>query len=253
MASSQEKGVLNFIAECSKMNITVSGFGSSYSPPDRLKLTNLQDTLAKATQLLSELNLAISANKNAISVRAAAYETLPSRITRVVNFFSITNADNTLKANVKSVAAKFRSSSKKSKDSKQDTTVVAVENAGVNETAETAKTAKTRSNAQTGFDNKLGHLRLTIALVETEPSYSPAEVDLTVASLNNFASELEQCNLMVAETQSRLNALRKQRDELIYGKTNSLLSLGHDVKKYVRAAYGNNSNEAMAINAIRLG
>ncbi len=246
MASSQEKGVLNFLAEFSKMNTTLTGFGITFNPPEKLRLSNLQDSLSRATGLISELNVAYSANKNAISVRSAAYKTLPSLVTRVVNFFAITSADSALKANVKSAAAKLHPSSKKSKSTQQATSTMTMDENG------TTETPKTHSTAQTGYDNKLGHLRLIIALVSTESTYSPAETEITIASLNSFASELEHCNQLVVETQSRLYSLRKQRNELLYGKKNSLAVLGREVKQYVKAAYSANSKEAKAINSICL-
>lgn len=243
MASAKEKGILDFMAEFAKLNTTVVGFGATYNPPEKLKLLNLQDAYIRATTILSELNLAFSANKNAISVRSAQYATLQSRITRVVNFFAITNADSSLKANVKSTAAKLHSASRKAKDSN----IMQAEGNGL-----PSEESKTHSTAQTGFENKLGHLRRITAMVETEASYTPAESDISVASLKAFASDLEHNNLLVTETQSRLSALRKERDEFLFGKTNSLRTLGQEVKKYVIAVYGANSKEAKAIKSIRL-
>lgn len=243
MTSAKEKGILNFMGEFARLNTTINGFGATYNPPEKLRLSNLQDAYIRATTILSELNLAFSANKNAISVRTAQYATLQSRITRVVNFFAITNADSSLKVNVKATAAKLHSASRKAKDSN----VMQAEGNGLS-----TEEPKTHSTAQTGFENKLGHLRLITAMVETEATYTPAESDISVASLKAFASDLEHNNLLVMETQSRLTSLRKQRDEFLFGKTNSLRTLGQEVKKYVVAVYGANSNEAKAIKSIRL-
>ena len=91
-----------------------------------------------------------------------------------------------------------------------------------------------------------------IFVMQTEPSYQPAETDLTIASLTTFADELEQLNLTVIETENKLASVRDQRDDIFNNKITGLKTIGQEVKRYVKSAYGTDSSEAQNILPIKL-
>ena len=168
MSSSTESGILNCLDGFTKLVAMILSFGSSYNPtPARLKSENLQNSLNQAKTIVADVNSAYSANKNAIAARKAAFISLSKLFTRVVNAFTITDADANLKANVKSVAAKMHSSSKKSSASEADN-------------GNSPDTGQSHSSAQTGYINKVGHLRRIIALMSAKRLWEPLTINRAI-------------------------------------------------------------------------
>jgi len=216
---------------------------STYNPkPERLKTANLQAGLEQTNQLQAAAVTADGIYRNAVSARQAVYEPVRNFATRINNAFAITDADPNLKATVKNITGKFRSTSRK----KRATASAASEGSS------TSEMPRTHSTAQTGYDNLPGHLRRIIAIIETVPSYDPAESDLSLNSIKNMASTCDQANARAIEAENRFNMARDRRDDFLYNKNSGLIAVAHEVKQYVKAAYGANSDVAKRIIAIRL-
>ena len=243
MKSAQESGVLNFIAGFQQVVTSVADLGSTYNPkPERLKTVNLQASLAQTNLLQAEVVTNEGIYRNAISARQAIYEPIRKFATRINNAFAITDADPNLKATVKGITAKFRSSSNKSRATAS----------AASEGSNTSEMPRTHSTAQTGYDNLPGHLRRIIAIIETVPSYDPAESDLSLNSIKNMASTCDQANSRAMEAENRFNMARDRRDDFLYNKNTGLIAVTHEVKQYVKSAFGANSDVAKRIIAIRL-
>lgn len=247
MKSSQESGVLNFIAGFVELNTNVLALGSSYNPKlERIKTQNLQVSLTQMNTLQAEAVAIDGQYRNAIASRKAIYAPIPKLVTRVTNAFLLTDADPNLKANFKAVAGKFRSSGKRATASASASKATAADGAA------TSELPKKHSTAQTGFDSIPGHLSRMISFIETVPSYDPAEADITLSALKDLSARCTQSNLVVMEVESKFNLSRDRRDDFLYNKSTGLNVVAQEVKKYVKSVYGADSDIFKRINAIRL-
>lgn len=247
MKSSQESGVLNFIAGFVELVTNVLALATSFNPKlERIKTPNLQASLTQMNTLQAEAVALDGQFRNAIASRKAIYAPIPKLVTRVTNAFLLTDADPNLKANFKAVAAKFRSSSKPA------TASATASKAKATDGAATSELPKKRSTAQTGYDSIPGHLNRMISYIETVHSYDPAEVDITLSALKDLSARCTQSNLVVMEVASKYNMARDRRDDFLYNKSTGLNVVAQEVKKYVKSAYGADSDIFKRINAIRL-
>lgn len=247
MKSSQESGVLNFIAGFVELVTNVLGLGISFNPKlERIKAQNLQTSLVQLNTLQAEAVAMDGQYRNAVASRKAIYAPIAKLVTRVTNAFLITDADPNLKANFKAVAAKFRSTSKPA------AAKATTSQATVTDGATTTELPKKHSTAQTGFDSIPGHLNRLISFIETVPSYDPAETDIALAALKELSARCTQSNLVVMEVESKFNMAHDRRDDFLYNKSTGLNVVAQEVKKYVKSVYGANSDIFKRINAIRL-
>lgn len=111
--------------------------------------------------------------------------------------------------------------------------------------------AKNRSVSQQGFDNKVDHFEQLITLLTTLPKYKPNEQELTVENLTRYFEDLQAKNNAASDAETALNRARTIRNEVMYGKENSLIEVANGLKAYIKSVYGALSPQSRRANAFK--
>ncbi len=88
-------------------------------------------------------------------------------------------------------------------------------------------------------------------LVASEPSYTPNEVDLQVATLNTLAASLALANTNVIDATTNLSNARITRDTTLYAPNTGLYDIQLEVKKYVKSVFGASSQQYKQVSKIK--
>lgn len=67
--------------------------------------------------------------------------------------------------------------------------------------------------------------------------YNPNEDELKIANIKTYHAQLLACKDEVTATQSKLNATRIQRNQLLYQPETGLVPIAKAVKQYVKSVY----------------
>lgn len=104
--------------------------------------------------------------------------------------------------------------------------------------------------SQLSYENIVGNVDDYIAILSTETAYAPNETDLTLAGLTALSDNLKARNNAVNSTFAPVSAARGQRDQLLYANEDSVVNIALQVKAYVRAAFGPNSQVFKSIKGL---
>jgi hypothetical protein len=110
---------------------------------------------------------------------------------------------------------------------------------------------KNHSTSQLSFENKVGNLDALIEVVAGVPDYKPNEADLKVTALRALSNDLKSKNNAVSAAFVPLSQARGARDQLLYGKEDSIVATAQVVKAYVSAAFGNRSQLYKEIKGLK--
>lgn len=169
MASTSEVGHAKNVANFQSLIAFVTGYGATYNPiKNAIKLANLNTLLATSQTKVADVVTKNTIFNNAINDRFEAFSLLRTLSTRLVNALETTDA-----------------TPQKIKDAKGFNRKMQGKKAG-----STAKPADpntpaptTISASQQSYDQQIQHLAGLIAVLQSEPSYSPNENELKVATL----------------------------------------------------------------------
>lgn len=110
---------------------------------------------------------------------------------------------------------------------------------------------KTHSASQLSFENRAGNLDAFIEILAGATDYQPNEADLKVSALRSLSSDLMARNDAVSVAFAPLSQARGIRDQLLYGKEDSVVSTAQLVKAYVSAAFGTQSQLYKQIKGLK--
>ena len=89
-----------------------------------------------------------------------------------------------------------------------------------------------------------------ISVLESEPSYTPNETDLQVATLVAKQHELTTKNNEVATSYANISNSRIARNTTLYSTEGSIFDVASEVKKYIKSIYGASSPEFAQVKGI---
>lgn len=237
MSSSAETGHAKNLANFQTLIQFVSGYGNHYNPSkDTLKIphlnliaTNAQAKLADVIQKNTEYN-------NAVNNRIMAYQNLRTLSTRLINALQVTDAPKEMVNNAKAFNRKLQG--------KRASSATIVTN------LDTPAPVKI-SVSQQSFDLQIQHFASLIAVLQSEPSYTPNEDELKINYLHNKETDLLNKNKEVSVAYVNVSNSRIMRDRTLYDDTIGLVDVATEVKKYVKSIYGAGSPEFNMIKGIR--
>lgn len=120
-----------------------------------------------------------------------------------------------------------------------------------NSTDPNAPAPNTISTSQQSYDQLIQHLSGLKSVLEAEPSYTPNETDLQVATLETKISDLTAKNTAVATAYASISNARIARNKILYTDPTSLVEKASEVKKYIKSVFGANSPEFAQIKGLQ--
>ncbi len=218
------------------------GFGTQYQPSKvSIQIPALENTYQQAKEAIDEIIRQNTAYSIAINQRALLFKDNRTLSTRLINAFEMTDAPDATKKDVKGFNRKIQGKRASAvKDPKSMVDGVATE------------VPKTISSSQTSFNQQVEHLKALVALLESEPSYVPNEIELKVSTLKNLISQQNSANEQVSAAYTVLSNARLMRDQVLYGEGTNLYNTSLDIKKYIKAVFGASSPAYKQVSKISI-
>ena len=237
MASTSEVGHAKNVANFQDLIEFVIGYGETYNPSkNSLKLPQL---IALRETAQTKLNDVIAKNtiyNNKVNERMVAFGNLKSFSTRLVNALQTTDATNETINNAKTFNRKMQGK-------KASTTQTP--------TDPNAPAPATISTSQQSYDQLIQHLTGLKSVLETEPSYTPNEIELQIATIDSKIADLSAKNTAVATAYTNISNSRISRNETLYTNENGIYETASEVKKYIKSVFGASSPQYNQVSGIK--
>ena len=237
MASTSEVGHAKNVANFQDLIEFVIGYGETYNPSkNSLKLPQL---IALKDNAQAKLNDVITKNtiyNNKVNERMVAFSNLKSFSTRLVNALQTTDATNETINNAKTFNRKMQGK-------KASTTQTP--------TDPNAPAPATISTSQQSYDQLIQHLTGLKSVLETEPSYTPNEIELQIATIDSKIADLTVKNTAVATAYTNISNSRISRNETLYTSENGIYETASEVKKYIKSVFGASSPQYNQVSGIK--
>jgi hypothetical protein len=108
----------------------------------------------------------------------------------------------------------------------------------------------TISASQQSFDQKIEHFKGIISVLESEPTYTPNETELTIATLTTKKENLILKNKAVDTAHTTISNTRIARDKNLYEDELGMVDVALDAKKYIKSVFKANSPEYNQVKGI---
>lgn len=225
MASTTETGHAKNVANFKSLTNAIANMGELYRPSaERLKLPPLIALHTACEAADSAVDPLRSAYNRIATDRQDFYLPLGSGlVTQLLAIFNVTEAKPNVKSFAKTTANKLRGKAKKTPTPPP----------APGETKEDVK----HSTSQRSFVMLADNFEAFIAILEAEPTYSPAEEELKVATLKARLAQMKALNNDTDLAYKALKNARIARNRLLYGTGTGLVDVALDVKEYVKGAF----------------
>lgn len=235
MASTSEVGHAKNIANFHRIITFVQSY-RNYNPSKReLQISELNNLLNEAQNRLDFVLVKNVAFNNAVNNRIIEFSDLKPLATRLVNALQVSNANQQLIKDAVTINRKLQGGSK----------------AKPAELIDQNKPApKTISTSQQSYDQQIQHFAALIAILASEPSYSPNETELTIDYSNQKQNNLIAKNNAVSEAYTIVSNARIDRNKILYNPENGIVATAIKIKKYIKSIYGAQSPEYEQISSI---
>lgn len=237
MASTSETGHAKNVANFQDLIEFVTGYGATYNPSkNSLKLPQLAALKTTAETKLADV-MAKNTNYNkAINERMLAFSNLKSFSTRLLNALQTTDATTATINDAKTYNRKMQGKKASASQTPTDPN---------------APAPATISTSQQSFDQLIQHLAGLKSVLESEPTYTPNETELQVATIDTKIADLTIKNTAVATAYTNISNSRIARNETLYTDTNSIYETASEVKKYIKSVFGASSPQYKQVSGIK--
>lgn len=232
-----ESGDAKLIGNFSKLIELVSA-NPDYNPANvKLKLPALNAQKTAAQAAAAAIGAAEAPYKAAVNDRQDAFEVAGPTITRSGNMLQASDASQKTRDDAKALRSKIVGRRKTSKANDDPNTPG-------------DQSPKSHSTSQLSYENIIGNVDDYIAILATVSTYAPNEAELTLAGLTTMSNNLKAKSEAVNATFAPLSAARGLRDQLLYLDEDCVINIALQVKAYVRAAFGPDSQIFKAIKGL---
>lgn len=237
MASTSEVGHAKNVANFHDLISFCQGYGTSYNPVKAsLKIPALQALETTAQNSLSAVIPLRTAYNDAVNARIQAFHGLRTLSTRLINALQVTDATQQKVNDAKTFNKKI-----------QGVRASATQTPILPET----QPPTTISSSQQSYDQLIQHFAGLISVLESETSYAPNEIDLSITTLNNKLALITQKNQEISDAFTTVDNSRIARNSILYNDSNSLVRIASEVKKYIKSVFGASSPEYAQVSAIK--
>lgn len=236
MASKSEVGHAKNVANFQDLIAFINGYGATYNPSkNSLTLTELN---ALYTQANASLNAVVNKKteyNNAVNQRAEAFSDLRTLSTRLVNALDATDATKEKIEDAQGFNRKLQGIRASKIEEPLDPNLPA---------------PKTNSSSQQSYDQLIQHFEGLISVLISEPTYTPNETDLQVATLQTKLENLKDHNQRVSNANVEISNARLERNKVLYKEDNGLVDTAAEAKKYIKSVFGASSPEFAQVKGI---
>ena len=237
MASTSEVGHAKNVANFQDLIEFVTGYGATYNPSkNSLKLPQLVALKATAETKLPDVISKNTNYNNKVNERMVAFSNLKSLSTRLVNALQTTDATTQTINDAKTFNRKMQGKKASASQTPTDPN---------------APAPATISTSQQSYDQLIQHLAGLKSVLEEEPSYTPNETDLQVATIDAKIADLTAKNTAVSTAYTNISNSRISRNETLYTSDNGIFETASEVKKYIKSVFGASSPQYNQVSGIK--
>ena len=237
MASTSEVGHAKNVANFQDLIEFVTGYGATYNPSkSSLKLAQLVALKATAETKLTDVISKNTNYNNKVNERMVAFSNLKSLSTRLVNALQTTDATTQTINDAKTFNRKMQGKKASASQTPTDPN---------------APAPTTISTSQQSYDQLIQHLTGLKAVLEEEPSYTPNETELQVATIDAKIADLTAKNTAVSTAYTNISNSRISRNETLYTSDNGIFETASEVKKYIKSVFGASSPQYNQVSGIK--
>ncbi|MFN0202627.1 MAG: hypothetical protein ACKVTZ_13975 [Bacteroidia bacterium] len=263
MASNSETGHAINVANFEDLISYCTGYGATYNPSKvALQIPNLITLRTTAQGNIQSINANGTNLVNAINARQLAFDPIKPLATRIVNALAATDASDELVKDAQTINRKIQGARKSTATTPDPVPPVppvppippvppAPITDPTNPTPVPTPTPTQISVSQQSYDSLLENFNKLIALVASEPTYTPNEVDLQVATLTAQSATLGVTNTNVINATTNLSNARIARNATLYAAKTGLYDIAQEVKKYVKSVFGAASEQYKQVSKIK--
>ena len=236
MPAYYETGHAKNVANFQDLIAFVTGYGATYNPTkNALKLQQLNTLYTNAQASLADVVTKNTAYNNAVNARIASFDGSRALCTRLVNALQTTDASVQKIADAKGFNRKIQG---------QRTTKTATP-------VDTETPAPTTiSSSHQSYDQLIQHFAGLISVLQSEPTYTPNENDLKIATLTAKQADMTAKNTALATAFTAISNARIARDKVLYKETTGLVDTAKAVKLYIKSIFGARSAEYAQVSVI---
>ena len=187
--------------------------------------TKLTDVISKNTNY-----------NNKVNERMVAFSNLKSLSTRLVNALQTTDATTQTINDAKTFNRKMQGKKASASQTPTDPNTPA---------------PTTISTSQQSYDQLIQHLTGLKSVLEEEPSYTPNETELQVATIDAKIADLTAKNTAVSTAYTNISNSRISRNETLYTSDNGIFETASEVKKYIKSVFGASSPQYNQVSGIK--
>ena len=237
MRSTAETGHAKIVANFQTLIAFAKGYGTTYNPAkNSLKIPQLEALLAEAKASLTDVLAKNTAYNSKVNERSVAFSDLKTFSTRLLNALHVTEASPQLIDDAKGYNRKIQGQRK-------TTLKPVLEDAD-------ARAPKLNSTSHQSYVQMVNHFEGLISVLSSEPTYTPNETDLQIATLQTKKTILENKNEAVETAFTQISNSRNARNATLYDNKESIYEIATEVKKYVKSIYGTKSPEFAQVSSI---
>ena len=241
MASTNETGCIQNVANFETLISYITAFGTDYNPSKKsLTIPELQKILSEAKASLNTVNVAFSAHSNASAARESAFEPLSKRITRANNALKATDTTTQVDDSAKTLVRKIQGTRASAKYTEEEKKALEAE----------GKSSTQISNSQMGYNDRLENFDKFITLLSSIPNYAPNEEDLKIASLSAYRDSLKAKDSDVLPTEVQLSNARIARNDIQDRPLTGLVDIAFDAKVYIKSVFGATSPQYKQVSKL---
>lgn len=248
MPTSTETGHAKNVANFENLILFCTGYSATYNPSkSSIKLTALNPQLTDARAAINDVTQKVTTFNIAINKRQDLFKNLKPLSTRIINALAATDASDKTIEDAKSFNKKIQGSKAK----KKTTDPIIIPPLGGAGGGTPLPDPKTISTSQQSYDQLKEHFSKLISLLASEPSYTPNETDLQLATLNALLSDMQVANTNVSNSYVEISNSRISRDQALYAENTGLYDTAMEIKKYIKSLFGATSPQYKQIGGIK--
>lgn len=252
--SKSEGGHAKNVANFEDLKERCKTYGPTYNPSrPELQLGGLEQKHQEALMMLRMLADWEVREQDAANQCAKAFKELRPRVTRVINSMIACGLSDKSITDARALQRLIQGTRANKKKNGEDTPVTeappepTADDAATTEdhtaTTEAPDEPRNISASRQSQDMLIEHLTKLNLLLQREPAYTPNEPELQLSGLMAHEQYLRGLITTAATAAAELEAARFQRFEVLYNEVTGLVTIAQQVKSYVKAVFGSNSQQ----------
>ena len=222
-----------------------TGYGGRYNPVrPKLQLSTLNALLAQANEAMSGEKLARTKYDNVTNTREVAFKEVPKLASRIVNLLSSSGASAQALDDARLFFHKLYGYEPKDRDP------IPSPRKGSPPLPEPPSPERKRAPGHKSYASIADSFEKLVTMVSTVPGYQAHETTLKVDALESKVVELKKLNTDAVEARVNWSNGLTTRNQVLYTNDTAIYNTGREVKLYVKAAFGPDSEEYAKIKKL---